>query len=354
MTAKYCHKASPLTARAKGGSRKRLLRARILAHPHMRWVVGEGNVSFWDDLWLGDAPLRELSMDDRGGPLVRVADFIMEGKWNEAKLRLIQAQAGLTPQVVRKILDTPIIPDGPDVPRWRLSRNGEFSLATTWETTRTQRPTIQGLDDIWKAGLTSSMAIFIWRHISNRIPVDTKLQWRKMEMASKCQCCPHRPGIESLQHLFIQGSGASAVWREFDSWFGGSSPPLRINDTIPDRLKVWAQRVRRQGRKHLGRAMPYIILWFLWAERNRSRHQSVRFKPFNVVWQVQTFIRNGMTNGTYKPKHWKGVLLKVNIPNQAEPRRSRPLAMAIKWNPPEQPWIKLNTDGAYCEDTDKA
>ncbi|XP_042035137.1 uncharacterized protein LOC121781465 [Salvia splendens] len=286
MMAKYCHKASPLTAKAMGrGSPtwKRILKARAQAQPHIRWVVGEGKMLFWDDLWLGELPLRELSLDDRGGPLERVADYITDGAWDESKLPILQAQAGLAQHIVQRIHDTPIISDGPDVPRWKLSPNGEFSLATTWETLRSQRPIVQGLNDIWRAGLTSSIAIFIWRLLSNRIPMDTKLQWRRMELASKCQCCPHRPRIESLQHLFIQGDEARGIWREFDAWFEGSSSPLRINDTIPDRLEVWAKRVRQSGRKHLSRALPYLILWFIWAERNRSRHQSVQFKPFNVV-----------------------------------------------------------------------
>ncbi|XP_042041284.1 uncharacterized protein LOC121786722 [Salvia splendens] len=355
--AKYCHKASPLTARASGRCSptwKRLLKARAQAQPHIRWVVGEGKILFWDDLWLGEVPLRELSLDDRGGPLVHVADYIIDGSWNEAKLRILQAQACLAQHIVREILDTPIISEGPDVPRWRLSHNGEFSLATTWETFRTERPIVQGLDDIWKAGLRSSIAIFVWRLLSNRIPVDTKLQWRRMELASKCQCCPHRPGIKSLQHLFIQGDGERGVWREFDSWFEGSSPPLRINGTIKERLEVWARRIQQPGKEHLSRVMPYLILWFIWAERNRSRHQSAQFKPFNVVWQVQVFIRNSMANGIYKMKHWKGVRLKITIPSHAEPRRTRPLALAIKWYPPDDPWIKLNTDGAYMEASDKA
>ncbi|XP_042051496.1 uncharacterized protein LOC121796781 [Salvia splendens] len=357
LMAKYCQKVSPLTARPLGrGSPtwKRILKARPLAQLHIRWVVGEGKMLFWDDLWLGETPLRELSLDDRGGPLARVADYIKDGAWDEPKLRNLQAQAGLAQHIVQKILDTPVISDGPDVPRWRLSTNGEFSLATTWETLRSQMPIVQGLDDIWRAGLTSSMAIFLWRLLSNRIPVDTKLQWRRMELASKCHCCPHRPGIESLQHLFIHGDGAHGIWREFDTWFEGPSPPLRINDTIPERLVVWTRRVRQPGKKHLSRAMPYLILWFIWAERNRSRHQSVQFRPFNVIWQVQIYIRNSMTNGIYKKKHWKGVRLKINVPRHDEIRSPRPLAVAIKWQPPEDPWIKLNTDGAYLEESDKA
>ncbi|XP_042005788.1 uncharacterized protein LOC121754512 [Salvia splendens] len=95
-------------------------------------------------------------------------------------------------------------------------------------------------------------------------------------------------------------------------------------------------------------------MWFIWAERNRSRHDQVPFKPYNVIWQVQTFIRNGMSIGTIKPKHWRGMLLKMDVPSQVESRRPRPLAMQAKWHPPDQPWIKINTDGAISLVTGKA
>ncbi|XP_042009076.1 uncharacterized protein LOC121757625 [Salvia splendens] len=226
----------------------------------------------------------------------------MDGERNEAEQQL-HDQAGLPQQVISQILDTPVIAGEPDIPRWSLSRLGEFSLATTWDTIRTHRPRIQGLEDIWRAGLTNSIAIFNWRLLSNRIPVDSKLQWRKIDLASKCQCCPRSPNTESLQHLFIQGRGAFCVWREFDGWFGGSAPSLRINDTIPDRLEVWSHRMQQDDRKHLCRVIPYLILWYIWAEHNRSRHEQTQFKSYNVVWQVQMFIHNNMANGTIKPKH---------------------------------------------------
>ncbi|XP_042043395.1 uncharacterized protein LOC121788870 [Salvia splendens] len=61
-----------------------------------------------------------------------------------------------------------------------------------------------------------------------------------------------------------------------------------------------------------------------------------------------------MANGIYKKKHWKGVSLKITVPSHDELRSPRPLAVAIKWHPPDDPWIKLNTDGAFLEASDKA
>ncbi|XP_042023121.1 uncharacterized protein LOC121770456 [Salvia splendens] len=141
LMAKYCHKVSPLTARPLGrGSPtwKRMLKARPQAQPHIQWVVGEGKILFWDDLWLGEAPLRELSLDDRGGPLARVAHYIKDGSWDEPKLWNLQAQAGLAQHIVQKIIDTPVISDGPVAIKWhppddpwiKLNTDGAFLEAS--------------------------------------------------------------------------------------------------------------------------------------------------------------------------------------------------------------------------------
>ncbi|XP_042059500.1 uncharacterized protein LOC121804011 [Salvia splendens] len=61
-----------------------------------------------------------------------------------------------------------------------------------------------------------------------------------------------------------------------------------------------------------------------------------------------------MGNGTIQPKHWRGVRQKMSIPPGAETRRPRPLVIPIKWYPSDQPWIKVNTDGAYTETSRKA
>ncbi|XP_042041287.1 uncharacterized protein LOC121786724 [Salvia splendens] len=249
------------------------MKVRNQANPHIRWVIGQGDAYFWDDIWLGESPLREICLDDRGASSAKVSDYIGGGNWDEAKLRQLHNQAGMPQEAITQILHTPIVAGEPDVPRWKLSRLGEFSLTTTWETIRYR--------------------------------FDSKLQWRKIELASKCQCWPRRPNTESLQHLFIRGWGATCVWREFDGWFEGSAPSLRVSDTIPDRL------------------------------------------------QVHLFIYNNMTNGHIKPKHWKGVKLGMSPPNHPETRGPRPLDMPVKWHPPERTWIKLNTDGAFFEATNK-
>ena len=193
------------------------------------------------------------------------------------------------------------------------------------------------------------------RLFSNRIPVDAKLQWRKISLASKCHCCPDSPNTESLQHLFIQGIGASSIWNEFDSWFGGLGEPLLFQDSIPERMEKWAKRIQQHSKLYLCRLLPYLILWFLWSERNKCRHNELKFRAYNVVWQVHMHIRKLMEIRVIGPKQWKGVALPFPVPEQPHLNRNRlDLVVSIKWDPPNQPWLKLNTHGLFNASTDQA
>lgn len=56
-----------------------------------------------------------------------------------------------------------------------------------------------------------------------------------------------------------------------------------------------------------------------------------------------------MSIGRIRSEHWKDVRLSFAPPTWADGRRARPLVMAIKWNPPDAPWIKLNTASLFNE-----
>ena len=144
---KYCRRTSPLALSTSSGSSPRLSRAWTVAYPHILWVLRKGNILFWDDIWLGDRPLREICMDDRGNPQARVSDFWVDGQWNLPKLQLLHFQAGLPRQVIEKIIDTLIVQDEQDTPRWSLSKSGQFTLASAWQTIRSQRPIIPALEE---------------------------------------------------------------------------------------------------------------------------------------------------------------------------------------------------------------
>ena len=63
---------------------------------------------------------------------------------------------------------------------------------------------------IWGKCITLSISMFLWRLLANKIPVDMKLQWRGISLASKCRCCD-KPEVETRLHLFVNGSAARKV-----------------------------------------------------------------------------------------------------------------------------------------------
>ncbi|XP_042012194.1 uncharacterized protein LOC121760620 [Salvia splendens] len=126
MMRKYCASSLPLSSRTSGRHRptwKRLAKTWVQSLPHIRWLVGQGHIYFWDDLWLGDPPLRGLCFDEQGSPAMTVSEFINDSAWDVPKLQLLHDQAGLSQQLIEQICQTSIISGEPDVPRWTLSRS---------------------------------------------------------------------------------------------------------------------------------------------------------------------------------------------------------------------------------------
>lgn len=105
---------------------------------------------------------------------------------------------------------------------------------------------------------------------------------------------------------------------------------------------------------HISRILPCLILWFLWAERNNSRHNETRFLARNVIWQAQMHIQNLSARGLIGVRNWSGCNSDATGRVRVEERRAVPLPRSIKWYPPEDPWIKLNTKGIFSEETGQA
>ena len=97
-------------------------------------------------------------------------------------------------------------------------QHGNFSTVSAWNLIRHHNPHTETFEAIWSPALTPSISIFVWRLLANRVPVDTKLQWRKVQPVSKCRCCI-QPKIESREHLFIRGEAAKKIWMYYAEWF---------------------------------------------------------------------------------------------------------------------------------------
>lgn len=108
---------------------KRLVKIRDMADQHIYWTLGNGFMSFWYDIWVGSFPL--FSLAPNRDTKDRIKDFWLEGKWN------LNALSSKLPEVlVLSIIDQFFDETVQDIPCWKPSPNGLFSLSSAWDVSR--------------------------------------------------------------------------------------------------------------------------------------------------------------------------------------------------------------------------
>ncbi|XP_042038362.1 uncharacterized protein LOC121784263 [Salvia splendens] len=141
-----------------------------------KWSLGEGKISFWDDVWVGDRPLRTYCQPGTAFPPNKVSCFLRDGAWHDDKLHELLVRYALPAHVLDVIRAVPIEVGGRDVMRWSLTGDGEFSTASAWELIQTRSPRHFDIRMVWNAGLTPTTSVFIWRLLLQKIPVDCHVQ----------------------------------------------------------------------------------------------------------------------------------------------------------------------------------
>lgn len=127
-----------------------MLQVRPRAEPGIRWRLGLGNVSFWDDTWFWDA-LLSTQREVRGDRDVCVSSFLFEGVWNFDLLCSV-----VFPSVAEQIVMIPISLGEPDLPHW-IHSDGVFSLKSAWELIRMRDSIFDIFTPCWVRWLRPTM-----------------------------------------------------------------------------------------------------------------------------------------------------------------------------------------------------
>ncbi|XP_073051339.1 uncharacterized protein [Primulina eburnea] len=334
---KYCRLDAPACVPARASISpiwRRLLRIRPRAEPGIRWRVGLGDVSFWDDTWFGDVPLSSRCVV-RGGRDVRVSHFLSEGSWDFDRLCAVVA-----PSVAEEIVLIPVLSGDPDLARWIHSSDGAFSVRSAWELIRQSAPSSDIFRPCWGSWLRPTMSFFLWRFWHQWLPIDEVLQGRGFALASRCQCCDMS---ETFTHIFIRSPVARSVWHFFGAVFR-----VRIPDTEDFSLflSAWKRDLVWSRGGHVREFHPCIVLWFLWTARNDAKHRHLPISGETVKFQILSYLRLAHTARTVKPRHWLGVfhvarLLCISIALHRFHRTA-----IVRWLRPPSGCFKLNVDGS--------
>ncbi|KAF5197613.1 Ribonuclease h domain [Thalictrum thalictroides] len=168
-------------------------------------------------------------------------------------------------------------------------------------------------------------------------------------MASRCSCCTDL-GIESIQHLFIQGDLAAVVWKHFMMITRQSWPRFRTTSSV---LNLWFSMGKVGSlERFIYTLIPVSILWELWRERCRRRFEdnyTVKISQGeHIIFRVRYWalrLSKFFIPSTRSSDSFSQVAMSLGILHNDPPVKP---PILVYWTRPPDNWVALNTDGAAC------
>ncbi|KAL0411072.1 UNVERIFIED_CONTAM: hypothetical protein Slati_3696900 [Sesamum latifolium] len=157
---------------------------------------------------------------------------------------------------------------------------------------------------------------------------------------SKCQYCEAK---ETIPHLFVEGSAVQGVWKHFAHFFG-----LQICETgdLTHLVQFWRYSTLFHSILHVRTLVPFLILWFIWTQRNAAKYDVVQFSTNNIIFEVQRHLRTLYAACILPSTQWKGDLHQAVamgfVFRPTVPRAPR----VVRWATPSSAWFKLNSAGS--------
>ncbi|CAL1360967.1 unnamed protein product [Linum trigynum] len=233
----------------------------LLPDATMCQVKGGQQVLFWEDRWLQDRPPLSVFANNLPNEARRltVSEMILNGDWNFDFL-----QAVLPKNLVMQIRLHPF-PQGSDVdvPIWRFTPSGRFTLKTAYELTQVDAAVQPQPEPCWKAiwrtPSPQRTRSFLWLAAHQCLLTNAERSRKHLVPNATCPIC--RGGPETILHVIRDCPYARGVW----SHFLAEEP----NDLFfQSNLSSWI-RYYVTGRSGVIDASLFAILcWKLWKNKN--------------------------------------------------------------------------------------
>ncbi|XP_042956358.1 uncharacterized protein LOC122292186 [Carya illinoinensis] len=303
-----------------------------------KWLVRDGNISFWHDNWVEGGPLSNLYPVFEQ-PLLKIKDCRLDNGWDVPLMeRLVGSQkaADLCNFLARR-------KEGQDVLIWLNDKAGNFTTKSAWDCIRVRASPLDWADWIWHKNLPKKVSIMMWKAHHNCLSVDAKIKNVGVPLASKCHCCS-RGRMEDLNHVLCTGEVARQVWRMAAIQLGVH---MGVFQTWHEQVNFWFRRAKKSSQvRIIFGILPSIVSWKLWEWRCKARYDG-KVSKVEVVWQAITFwlrrIMHLFMRVSNISTHDIAILNRLEIPILApKPKKVR----VVRWSRPLYDWVKLNTDGS--------
>lgn len=193
-------------SRASSSQWKSLYNYRDLFIASSRWIVGQGNLSFWYDNWTGQGRLWDLlNEDERNG--IENDDLMLnevlscEGNWNDSAIAL-----NLPANIKDILLALPIrLQEQQDKLIWIHSNDGDFTTSSAKIFIKRSRHHSFPFEKLWHKLIPKKISFFLRCALVNRIPTDSEVQKMGICLTSACNCCEERQ-CETPDHILLHST----------------------------------------------------------------------------------------------------------------------------------------------------
>ncbi|OVA09801.1 Ribonuclease H domain [Macleaya cordata] len=302
------------------------------------WKVGQGDMSFWYENWSNAGILAETYIGVPSCPDITLREAVGAGfSINDLPADCIHK--------VKSLYDSRLTADS-DERLWASNPDGIFSVKSALTHLRGLAPICSFARYYWADFIPKKLSVFFWRVLHKAVPVEARVQNCFISLASACVCCVQRQ-VESLDHLLFHGSIATSLWDHF-------APPFGLHrQNFPDfRDFIWAWfNVAPVGSQmgSLAIIAPIVIIWEIWSERNRRRHNEAHVSNYRTRFKVLKWIHDINTRikvVRHSPSALQNILGTCGVSLTPVHRRKSKI---LRWSTPPPGYFILNTDGASAD-----
>jgi len=158
---------------------------------------------FWEDIWLGEVPMKVLYPDLYqmcSQPQARVIDHWDGIDWNIAFRRSLSISEKQDLDDLILLLNQIDLVDGNDNVLWDLEKSKVFSTKSLYSFITNMGVTLQNSGSFWKIRVPLKVKIFLWQVNNDKLQNATTLKHRGWRGSHLCCLCQKQ---ETADHIFF-------------------------------------------------------------------------------------------------------------------------------------------------------
>ncbi|XP_039053775.1 uncharacterized protein LOC120195910 [Hibiscus syriacus] len=317
----------------------------------MRLKARKGeDVQFWNDVWLGDVPLKLLF------PRLYVLSINKSGKVKEFRVNNasgwvwdIQMRRNLADweveqwmQLISMLYNTSPFPTEDDCWIWLGNGEGNFtakSCINAFYERGSEQNQVNWDKNIWSGFAPPRVELFVWQLVQHRVPVKEELAKRGVAeiVDQRCVLCGRE--VESVSHLFLHCRVVWGLWSFFLKMWNVS---LVTPKCTMEFLILWDDFMTNSL---IWKFIPRAVMWSVWKCRNEIIFQKGKLDlvklSFIVRFRVASWFSARFKDMGIPLDSLVGDLKIADSIGRSGKDCSQPAC----WVPPLEGFLKLNVDG---------